>query len=98
MDKNDLNIALAWYRQNQWGLLVEYSTDSKDLESTYQKWLEQAEEKVNEMKKNGIVVVKVDIDVEALKKWCKESGRPVDGSARSEYAAYLAQNNKNILG
>ncbi len=52
----------------------------------------------NEPAKNGINVVKVNIDVEALKKWCEESCRPVDGSARSEYAAYLAQNNKNILG
>jgi hypothetical protein len=36
----------------------------------YQDWLEQADEKVNEVKKDGLNVVKIDIDMEELKKWC----------------------------
>jgi len=90
MTKNNRNLALAWYRQDQWQLLLDYSTDSDKLECTYQEWLEQAEEKVKELRNDGLNVVKIDIDME-------ESDNPVDGYTRSEYAENLAQNNKNIL-
>jgi len=49
------------------------------------------------MRKSGLNVVKIDIDMEELKKWCKASDKPVDGYTRNEYAVYLAQYNLNIL-
>ncbi len=97
MTKNNRNLALAWYRQDQWQLLLDYSTDSDKLERTYQEWLEHAEEQVNELRNDGHNVVKIDVDIEELKKWCEGSDKPVDGYTRSEYAVYLAQNNINIL-
>ena len=97
MAKNNRNIALAWYRQEQWQLLLDYSTDSDKLECTYQEWLEHAEKKVNEMGKDGINVVKVGINIEEMKKWCERHDKPIDGHTRSEYAVFLAQNNLNIL-
>jgi hypothetical protein len=97
MAKNNRNLALAWYRQDQWQLLLDYSTDSDRLERTYQEWLEHAEKKVNEMGKEGINVVKIDINIEDMKKWCERHDKPIDGYTRSEYAVFLAQNNLNIL-
>jgi len=97
MAKNNRNIALAWYRQEQWQLLLDYSTDSDKLERTYQEWLEHAEERVNEMGNNGINVVKVGINIEEMKKWCERHDKLIDGHTRSEYAVFLAQNNLNIL-
>jgi hypothetical protein len=97
MAKNNRNLALAWYRQDQWQLLLDYSTDSDKLAGTYQEWLEHAEEKVKQMSNDGLNVVKVDIDVEDMKKWCERSDKLIDGSTRSEYAVFLAQNNLNIL-
>ncbi len=97
MAKNRRNTALAWYRQDQWQLLLDYSTDSDKLEPTYPKWLEHAEEKVSEMGKNGINIVKVDIKIEEMKKWCKRHNKQIDGYSRSEYAVFLAKNNLNIL-
>ena len=97
MAKNNRNIALAWYRQDQWQLLLDHSTDSDKLERTYQEWLEHAEEKVNEMGNDGINVVKVSINIEEMKKWCERHDKPIDGHTRSEYAVFLAQNNLNIL-
>jgi hypothetical protein len=97
MAKNNRNLALAWYRQDQWQLLLDYSTDSDRLERTYQEWLEHAEKKVNEMGKEGINVVKIDINIEVMKKWCERHDKPIDGYTRSEYAVFLAQNNLNIL-
>ncbi|MCP4253075.1 MAG: hypothetical protein GY775_06650 [Candidatus Scalindua sp.] len=97
MAKNKRNIALAWYRQDQWQLLLDYSTDSDKLEPSYQEWLEHAEEKVNEISGDGITVVKVDINIEKMKKWCKRHNKQIDGYSRSEYAVFLAKNNLNIL-
>jgi hypothetical protein len=97
MAKNNRNLALAWYRQDQWQLLLDCSTDSDRLERTYQEWLEHAEKKVNEMGKEGINVVKIDINIEEMKKWCERHDKPIDGYTRSEYAVFLAQNNLNIL-
>jgi hypothetical protein len=97
MAKNNRNLALAWYRQDQWQLLLDYSTDSDRLERTYQEWLEHAEKKMNEMGKEGINVVKIDINIEEMKKWCERHDKPIDGYTRSEYAVFLAQNNLNIL-
>ncbi len=97
MAKNNRNLALAWYRQDQWQLLLDYSTDSDRLERTYQEWLEHAEKKVNEMGKEGINVEKIDINIEEMKKWCERHDKPIDGYTRSEYAVFLAQNNLNIL-
>ncbi len=97
MAKNNRNIALAWYRQDQWQLLLDDSTDSDKLEHTYQEWLEHAEERVNEMGKDGINVVKIDINIEEMKKWCERHDKSIDSYTRSEYAAFLAKNNLNIL-
>ena len=97
MAKNNRNLALAWYRQDQWQLLLACSTDVDKLARTYQEWLEHAEEKVNEMGKEGINVVKIDINIEDMKKWCERHDKPIDGYTRSEYAVFLAQNDLNIL-
>ena len=97
MAKNNRNLALAWYRQDQWQLLLDYSTDSDKLERTYQEWLEHVEKKMNEMGKEGINVVKIDINIEEMKKWCERHDKPIDGYTRSEYTVFLAQNNLNIL-
>ena len=97
MAKNKRNIALAWYRQDQWQLLLDHSTDSDKLERTYQEWLEHAEEKIIEMDKDGINIIKIDINIEEMKKWCERHDKQIDGHSRSEYAVFLAQNNLNIL-
>ncbi|GAX60849.1 hypothetical protein SCALIN_C14_0115 [Candidatus Scalindua japonica] len=91
------NMAVAWYRKDQWQLLLDYSTDSDKLERTYQEWLGHAEKMVNEMKEDGLNVVKVDINLDEMKKWCKKSNKQMDGYSRSQYAVFLAQNNLNIL-
>ncbi len=97
MAKNDRNVALAWYREDQWQLLLDCSTDSDKLARTYQGWLEHAEENEEKMSEAGLNVVKVDINIEDMKKWCEKSDKPVDGHSRSEYAAFLAKHNLNIM-
>ncbi len=90
-------IVIAWYRPSQWDRLLEISLDADELEKTYQEWITQAEEKIDKMKKIGLNPVKIDVDVEKLKKWCEKVNQPIDGSARVEYAIYAAQDEENVL-
>jgi len=79
--------AAAWYRKAQWDRLLEVSTDRDKLEDTYEEWVETAEDAIRRLRRQGVTIVKVDVDVEELLAWCQAQSRPVDGEARAEYAA-----------
>ena len=78
---------VAWYRRDQWPRLLEVAEDADELEDTYEGWLQIANERFNNFKVPGVLLKKVDVDIEELIAWCAERGRPVDGSARSEFVA-----------
>ena len=73
MLNNNRIVAIAWYRENQWDGLLSCSIDSYELERSYQEWLAQAVTKIAKLKKSGINVVKVNVDVNELQKWCKRN-------------------------
>ena len=84
--KENTTLALAWYRPDQWTLLHAVSTDSEQLEEQYAEWLEYAEQEFKKLQSEGFRVVKLDVDVNDIIRWCTEQGRPLDGNARAEYA------------
>ena len=79
-------IARAWYRPDQWALLRAVSTDGKELEKTYEEWLALTSARSREWQAQGLEVLKIDVELGALVRWCKSEGRPVDAEARAEYA------------
>ena len=44
------------------------------------------------MKNRGMNVSKIEVDVNEIKEWCDKLGRPMDASARAEYAAEKLKN------
>jgi hypothetical protein len=82
----NLEVALAWYRREQWALLRAESADADKLEKTYDEWLAFASEELRKLEARGIRVSKIDVEVGALTRWCESEGRAVDGEARAEYA------------
>lgn len=80
-------MGVAWYREDQWPLLRRVAADAQRLERTYEEWLVSATRMLETLKRKGYSVERVDVDVNALVDWCHAQGRPVDGAARSEYAA-----------
>ena len=82
----NLVVALAWYRREQWALLRTVSADADKLEKTYDEWLAFASEELRKLEARGIRVCKIDVEVGALTRWCESEGRLVDGEARAEYA------------
>ena len=80
---------LAWYSPEQWGRLLDVSVDRDSLETNHESWLRLAEKAMFDLKRAGITPRVVPVDVEKLVAWCTEQNRPVDGSARAEYAQIL---------
>ena len=77
----------AWYRKEQWDRLLSVSSDRDSLEATFEEWLEIAQKRFKEFKRGGHDVRQVDVDVEELIRWCQKRKKPIDGNARSEFAA-----------
>ncbi len=57
------------------------------MEDTYEAWEANAEKGLQLAARPGVVVRKVDIDVEELVKWCRSQSRAVDGAARAIFTA-----------
>lgn len=80
-------VGVAWFRPEQWPRLREVSADADLLELTHAEWLIHATRTLKRLRKTGIDARKVPVDVEKLLEWCEGKHRPVDGSARADYAA-----------
>jgi hypothetical protein len=84
-----LKLGIAWFRLEQWSRLLEISEDREDLEETFAEWESLAEEKLRDLRAQGLDAEKVTIDLEELLAWCKSRGLSVDARARSQYVAEL---------
>ena len=94
MDQNirpSIVLAVAWYREDQWSRLRELASDADKLAETHADWLETAERRWRQLVGEGVRLRRAEVDIEFLWAWCCANGRSLDGSARAEYVAHLAQ-------
>ncbi|MBN2129115.1 MAG: hypothetical protein JW741_06440 [Sedimentisphaerales bacterium] len=84
--ENVYKIALAWFRREQWGRLLEVSEDRDELEETFDEWVQVAQQRYDELRSSGYDIKKIDVDVEELVRWCLAQDRPVNGEARADFA------------
>jgi len=87
-------MGMAWYTEAQWPQLRAISADGPRLEETYAEWVSLAERRFEELKKQGIRVEKVPVDLKDMFAWCRELGRPVDAQGRAGYVTFLLQQRK----
>ena len=80
-------VGLAWFRPDQWQRLRDISADCDLLELTHSGWERIATRTLKRLRRSGVNVKKVAIDVEELFRWCTETNRPVNGEARAEFAS-----------
>jgi hypothetical protein len=78
-------VGVGWYRPEQWQRLLEISSDRDGLEDTHEEWLGNATRVFNRLKREGVPVVKMDIDVEDMVTWCSKNGLVVNGDSRAKY-------------
>lgn len=86
-----IEIGIAWYRREQWSLLLSLIPDPEVFPRTYDEWLSKATDTWRQLCAMGETARKVDVDVREFMAWASAKGRPADGSARSEYASILVQ-------
>jgi hypothetical protein len=96
MPKSKINppasgVGVAWYRPEQWEMLRNASVDKDKLEDTHAEWQKDAERVVKELRQQGFYVVKIDVEIADLLLWCESQEIPLNGEARSKYAAFKVQ-------
>lgn len=84
---SNLVTGFAWYRREQWSRLREVASDRDKLDDSYAEWLAGAQKALLEMALADVPVKRVDVDVDALLRWCQAEGRPVDSAARAAFVA-----------
>ena len=78
-------MGIGWYRKDQWERLRSVSIDASDLETSYEDWQANAEKALLDLRAGGADAVKVDVDVEALIRWCQTRKLPVNSKSRSAF-------------
>jgi hypothetical protein len=87
MKESNMIVGIAWYRPEQYELLRALASDADSMANTYEEWLAGVTKTMAELRQRGIVARRVDVEVRELAAWCEQHGRPLDGKARSIYAA-----------
>ena len=93
MNESNLIVGIAWYRPEQYELLRALSADADSMANTYEEWLVGVTKTMNDLRKRGIASRRVDDDVKELATWCQQRSRPLNGEARSTYAAENLRSN-----
>lgn len=91
---------LAWYLEEQWDEIRKYCTDRDIMANTYDEWLKGAYNSIEQMKKRGIKLYKVVIEIDEFKKYCQEKHLEPNGKARTEftnYNVYHQHKNGNLI-
>jgi hypothetical protein len=91
MSEQKVVYSFAWYQPEEWELLKRTVDDPSTLDDTYAEWRHNAENSISEIRANGHTINKTSIKIDQLMAWCSAKGLKPDSSARSEYAAFLAQ-------
>ena len=93
--KPEIVAGIAWFRADQWQHLRSLAVDADDLEETYEEWVALAEKAIGDLATQGVFARKVDVDVNELQAWCSAQKRPLDSSARAQYAATRLPDSQN---
>src|SRR5215216_5460178 len=81
-------IGVGWYSEDQWAMLKLTADDPETFDTTYDKWRMGAERTLQQLKSQaGVCAVKVSIDVQMLRRWCRDQGSRLDGAARAKFIA-----------
>lgn len=84
-NKRNVTAGLGWYSAEQWAEYQRIMVD--DAAETYEQWLENALRLEQNLKKQGVDVVRVPVDVGEFDFWCTVNKRPRDSQSRSAYVS-----------
>ena len=87
MTETNAVTGVAWYRREDWSRLREIASDRANLDDSCEAWLAGAQKTLLELAVAGVAARRVNVDVEALVRWCRAERRPVDSAARAAFVA-----------
>ncbi|TWX45636.1 hypothetical protein [Colwellia hornerae] len=95
MGEQQIVYSFAWFQPEEWQCLKETVEDPSTLDDTYPEWRHNADNAIGELRANGEKVQKISIKISKLLVWCEAKDIKPDSKARSEYAAFLADQRSN---
>jgi len=87
--EQEIEIAFCWFDREQWEQLA--LVDPEGVDNSYEEWKKGANKAISNFILNGQKLRKISIKTTELVKWCQEKDQAPNSSARSEYAAIVAQ-------
>jgi hypothetical protein len=63
------------------------ANDTGALDNTYGEWLHTAEQAVADLRSNGVLAMKVPLEVEEAAAWCRKQRRAFDSAGRAAFVA-----------
>jgi hypothetical protein len=80
-------IGMPWYTPQDYAAARAIMTDAKILPLTYKEWLEGATKLESNLKAQGHIVIRAEINSRTFADWCKSHGLTVDTKGRSAFGA-----------
>ena len=86
MSKNAPRIAgVAWFERSAYPRALEVMEDAGLLPTSYDEWLARAEVVIEQLRRQGRLPVKIELDPERFLAWCKGEGVTRDSDARAAF-------------
>lgn len=78
---------MAWYQPNDYERLKQIFSDGDKLPATYEQWLQKAENGIAQLRRDGHVIVKVNLNPDTFIEWCRVRGLDVNSDSRRRFAS-----------
>jgi hypothetical protein len=79
-------VAVAWLRKEDW---ARWQAVDSQLPA-YDRWLVKIEGAIQEAKRKGAIIDKVEVDPDKFVAWCRANGHEVNRNTRAAYAAQIS--------
>lgn len=84
-------VGIGWYRPETYKPCLSIFDDASDLPHTFDEWLALAKKTEAQLKRQGMKVVRVEMDPETFLKWCAAEGyTTIDKHARMAFGNMMA--------
>lgn len=80
-------VGIAWYRLKDYERVMEVMADGASFPKTHASWLLKAMRMERELKRQGSVPVRIQIDPALFERWCAQRGLAPDSEARNRFVA-----------
>ena len=86
------NIAIAWYKKEEYDKLLKVIIDKGSMPSNYNDWFEIATATIEDLKNQGFDVKKIVVDVDELIEWCRVMKKENTAKNRALFVSLRAKN------